>query len=351
MHFRSILALGSVILGLNTVAIAAAPDCSAVLIPTIEQSQSDYSMLQAYMSINAEQEYDRLKVVDKASREAQASYKFFGAEYADSNTREEFREKIRNRLTREGFTQSVSEAKAAHRRYLNEAQIAAWKACVVNQSQGGSLLMVARDITKEALPLRVEWVPQKGVGQGKLELNIVGGRIEGKTKLVSKLVGAYSKSFIVVPEKDKKTVTLTANIEGSSDEMTVSLVPTPAPRTDMAKYDHSALVIVCSGSACQAGDWGVGDKFPTTYGDCTVTVVANDLDTKRRVRSIEIASTEKIIGDPKDFVITKTAMHPNAYDNPTVRQNLFLCGYVKEVTPLKEVTPRRALLKLGITFD
>jgi hypothetical protein len=344
MRVTSIFVLALAVLGFSTVAYAAL-DCSAALIPTVEQSQSDYTMLQAYMFLNAEAEYDRLKTMDKSGREAQASYKMFSAEYGESNSREEFRDKAKQRLTQEGFSMNISEAKAAHRRYLTETQLVAWKACVIAQSQAGSVLLQARDITKEGFPLRVDWVPQTGVGEGDLELNILGGLINGNSQITEKLVGSRTKSFIVVPIQDSKAVVVTANIAGRSDEFTVSLEPEGTGRGGAARYDHSAYVVVCSGHACQSDDWGVNNTFPTTYGDCTVTKVVSDLDTTRRVRFIRVAEVEGLKGDPRDFVITKTAMHPNAYDNSLVRKNLLLCGYVKENTD------RRAILKLGITYE
>lgn len=68
MRVTSIFVLALAVLGFSTVAYAAL-DCSAALIPTVEQSQSDYTMLQAYMFLNAEAEYDRLKTMYKSGRE------------------------------------------------------------------------------------------------------------------------------------------------------------------------------------------------------------------------------------------------------------------------------------------
>lgn len=319
----------------------AAPDCSAVLIPTVEQAQSEYSMLQAYMRINASEEYDRLKLVDNEGRSAQASYKLFSAEYEDSKNKEEFREKINKRLEREGFTLSVSESKAAHRRFLTEAQISGWKVCVANQAQGGSILLQARDISKEGFPLRIDWVPQKGKGEGDLSLNIVGGKIGGVSDVNFKLVGANTLSKIVVPDSGKDAVLISANIEGNADDIKVNLNPTPKP----IAYNYTGRVTICSGNICSVGDWGVGNGFPTPYGDCTVGVVFNDLDSSRRVISIDVVSIEALSGAQTDFKITKTEMHPSAYDNAAVRKNLHLCGYVKEIKD------RRAILQLGVRYE
>ena len=79
-------------------------ECDAVLLPTIDQRQSDYTLMQTYMSQNAEYEYDRLKNLDTNARNADASYKLFSAEYNDSNTREEFREKVRQRLANPDYS-------------------------------------------------------------------------------------------------------------------------------------------------------------------------------------------------------------------------------------------------------
>jgi len=219
----------------------AATDCGGVLVPTVEQANSEYTMLQAYMRINAAEEYDRLKAMESSGREAQASYKLFSAEYGDSRNKEEFREKTNKRLEREGFNLSISESKAAHRRFLTEAQISGWTKCVASQAHGGSVLLQARDISKDGFPLRIDWIPQKGLGEGTLSLSLAGGAIAGESKLTVKLSGANTLSYIVIPEVNKEKVIVAANIEGNADDITVSLTPLASRQVTIIETNSKLL--------------------------------------------------------------------------------------------------------------
>src|SRR5919197_799223 len=78
-----------------------AEQCESSLSPTLEITNIDYRVKQAYMYVNASLEYDRLQNLDRDSRSADASYKLFSAEYDESKTREEFQQKVRQRLVSE----------------------------------------------------------------------------------------------------------------------------------------------------------------------------------------------------------------------------------------------------------
>src|SRR6516225_7338209 len=75
--------------------------CDGSLAPTIEKTASDYALAQAYMSVNAAHEYDKLRNSSEEARGASASYKFFNAEYNDSKSADQFQEKVRDRLSKE----------------------------------------------------------------------------------------------------------------------------------------------------------------------------------------------------------------------------------------------------------
>lgn len=116
--------LGLITLGIwicvVNIALGANPSdpCQPALMPTIEQSSSDYTSLQSYMRVNAESEYERLEKLDQQGKEASASYKYFEAEYKDSKTKSDFSEKVRDRLNKENFFATESEAKTGYRKHL-----------------------------------------------------------------------------------------------------------------------------------------------------------------------------------------------------------------------------------------
>jgi hypothetical protein len=143
------------------------------------------------------------------------------------------------------------------------------------------------------------------------------------------------------------TLEAAVGFTGCTREYVVNFVDLVGPNPDPAPYDLITSVTICSGNICGGGDWPVGEGAtrPTPYGDCIVTIAVDELDVSRKVENIEVVSVDSLVGDASDFVITKTEMHPSAYDDPDVRKNLRLCGYVDEVKD------RRARVKLGITYE
>src|SRR5215831_10499623 len=79
-------------------------ECDGVLVPNTESVKTDYRLAQNFMYVNAESEYERLKKLDKDARGADGSFLAFSAEYNESKSSEEFREKVRQRIKRENQT-------------------------------------------------------------------------------------------------------------------------------------------------------------------------------------------------------------------------------------------------------
>jgi hypothetical protein len=180
--FKRIIAASILILSVNCVA-QDVRQCDAALAPTIENAVSDYSLAQSYMYVNAVHEYDKLKRSSSEEMGASASYKFFSAEYNDSKSSSEFQEKIRDRLTREGYSQKESESRASYRRYLSGSQQAAWSGCVQSVSKGGAVILIAESVSNSAFPVRVRWYPQAGVGTGELTVRVMNATINEKSEV------------------------------------------------------------------------------------------------------------------------------------------------------------------------
>lgn len=202
--------------------------CDTALAPTIESASLDYGSVQAYMSLNAAKEYDRLQKASASERAASASYKFFGAEYSDSKSSSEFEQRVRERLTKENFHFNENLSKASYRQYLSEAQLNAWSKCVQSVTGSGAVLVYAASVGADGFPIKVKWIPQTGVGSGQLRLRIARGKIDGQTEIRTELNGASERAFIVVPDKTTKnntepSIVLTAEIRGVSDIMVLPL--------------------------------------------------------------------------------------------------------------------------------
>ena len=320
----------------------AAQNCADALVPTIEQMQSNYSMVQSYMKLYASEEYDRLKALDQASVGADASYKLFSAEYKSSNTKEDFREKINKRLSQENYSASESEAKAGYRRFLSDAQLSAWKACVVAQSiQGGAgaFELFVRSVSENLLVLQMDWIPGRGEGSTNGIVQITNGKINGKSTYNLSFSGVDSKVISIYPDPGAKNITVVANVKGRGDTISIDMVKP-------SKIDLVSRVIACSGNVCQSGDWPIGTAFPTPWGDCDVQLQILELDATRRIKNITFLGYQKLAGgDPEDISITKMEMHPSAYIDSSVRRTLKLCGYSKDRTD------RRAVVKLGFEYE
>lgn len=221
----------------------AAALCQQVTAPTIEQSTSDYRRLQSFMSLNSGYEYDRLQKIDSSARGGEASYKMFSAEYNESNTREEFSEKVRQRLSREEFNLSESDARSYARRGLTDTQVNAWASCVQQVTGAGGLLLSPRSVTADGFTLIVTRVFPQGVGRGGADITVTGGVINAKTSLTDSYEGNGSTAYEVVKSQDAKAVRISGTLMRTfTDSVLVDYVVAPPPPKKFEKrFDASAI--------------------------------------------------------------------------------------------------------------
>jgi hypothetical protein len=200
--------------------------CQQVIVPTEEQSTSDYRRMQSFMSTNSSYEYERLKKLDTSARGAQASYKVFSAEYNDSNTKEDFSEKVRQRLSNESFNLSESDARSYAKTGLTDFQVAAWQECVQRVTGAGGLLLSAKNMTSSGFTLVVARVFQPGVGQGAVEFEIVGGSIGSKKLIQETYVGFGSKAYEVKRDSSAQAVRVSGTLMSTfPDSVLVDYTP------------------------------------------------------------------------------------------------------------------------------
>lgn len=192
--------------------------CDAVLAPTIESSKSDYRLLQAYMSVNSSEEYDRLKLMSQAAREAQASYKVFKAQFNSSNTSSEFREKVSKRLSSENYSTNESDARATYRKGPTDAQVEAWSKC----ASAGGLIVTTRDITNGEFTTQINWFPPVGVGRVPVTINLSGGTINGQATVSTFFDARGSFGYIVRAAPGASTTRLVINTAGLTDALLVT---------------------------------------------------------------------------------------------------------------------------------
>ncbi len=208
-----------------------ADNCKSALQPTIKQAQSDYRSVQSYMFIHATEIYDHLQTLDKSDREAEASYKLFSAEFHDSKTSAQFKDRIDKRLQQEQFSSNVADAKSLTKQYLTDTQLKSWVEClrIMNQ-QPQAVLLSARNITKEGFTLRIDIALATNQISTKLELQIENGTIKGiqPPKEIS-AADHWNRSYFVRSSPGQSSVTILANVEEknvgpATDDIVVNLV-------------------------------------------------------------------------------------------------------------------------------
>lgn len=244
-------------------------ECEVALEPTIDNATSDYSMAQSYMYVNAAYEYDKLKNMSSRDRGASASYKFFSAEYNDSKSSSKFHKKVRNRLSKEGFSLQESEAKSSYRRYLSESQLNAWSTCVREASNGAALIITAESVSNSEFPIKLKWYPQQGVGSGQLMLKIRNAKIDGKNNINVLLNGKTEKPFIVEPDINSNPIVITAEIVGTSDVLTLprKFPKTAPPVIRIAKYSLDNGIECKKNNQCKSQHCYPGpSSFPISKG-------------------------------------------------------------------------------------
>ena len=230
-------------------ALSATPldPCQYVLIPTIEQSSSDYASLQSYMSVNSENEYERLEKLDQNGKQASASYKYFEAEYKDSKTKSDFSLKVKHRLHEENFYATQSEAKTGYRKHLSSKQLSEWGTCIQTMSQAGGLLLAPANLSTTSFTLKVTYSPPQTVGGGVLKLSALGGLIDGESSISLDTEGSASPTYIVTRNGESADVRIVGNYrQGISDDILVPWITPPPP--EIVKTLTTTLVL-CSNSA------------------------------------------------------------------------------------------------------
>lgn len=205
-------------------------ECDGVLAPTVESFNQDYAILQSYAKTNASDLYNEIEKSENRSAGASASYGPYGVDYRGSNNKSEFILNVNNRLNNEKFFLSESEARSYYRKGISDPQIKAWTDCVARETNGGAILLAARNVDNNGFHLIVTWIPPVSVGSSMLELRAQGGTIDGSEELTVTMIGRGAKTYNV-KSNNGAPVRVLANIAGATDSLIVSpAIAKPTPR-------------------------------------------------------------------------------------------------------------------------
>jgi hypothetical protein len=119
--------------------------CEAVLIPSVESIHEDNRKFEAFMFLNAAEEYDRLHELQEGIRKADATFLAFSAEYGDSNRREVFREKVQKKLQQTSGIKNEIDARSMLRTGVSDTQVKEWGRCMQNAGDAGGVLLTTTD--------------------------------------------------------------------------------------------------------------------------------------------------------------------------------------------------------------
>lgn len=217
--------IGAALLAPSSVAYAqGVAQCDGVLTPAIESRKSDYALLQAYAKVNASELYDEIAKDEEDSAGGGGRYGPYSADYKQSSSRSDFMRRVENRLAKEKFQMSESDARSYYRKGVSGSQISAWSDCVARVSDGGAVLLSARNVDRDGFHLVVTWIPPINTGQSQLELRARGGTVAGNDSVTAPLKGRGSKTYEVL-STNGGPVKVSANIAGSTDALMVTYSP------------------------------------------------------------------------------------------------------------------------------
>lgn len=207
--------------------------CDKVLVPNFEAGQRDYRLLQTYVLTDAESLYDRMSKEKSEGVDVIASYGPFGFDFGHSSNKKDFAEKARSRLKTEKFNMEVSEASSYQRQFVTAPQVEAWATCIETTVAAGGLILSAKEVDRDekTFILTVSWVPPRLAPTDlPLNLSFSGGKFEEKSKITSTLKGREDQGYIVVGNRNARSVLVNANVSGFTYGIRVSLEkPVPPP--------------------------------------------------------------------------------------------------------------------------
>ncbi len=276
MKYLAAVALVIVLFGLKVASAQNTINCGEVLKPTVEQITSDIRRSQAYMYLYAAYEYDENKSGRSNSLGAGGSYAGYGVDYNQSESKEDFAKKVRQRLSQENFSKSDAEAQSYLKTGLTDAQVNAWQNCVTKVTSAAGFLLSARNVTNNGFTLVVSRVFPIGTIRGVVDIALVGGTVNSKKSLHETFSGSGSKVYEVKRDVGASAVRISGNFLGAiPDSMLVdySLPPVKFEKAFQASaitlgygvhYDAKQELIVSDSPNRGSDNFTLGIDIPRT---------------------------------------------------------------------------------------
>ncbi len=191
--------------------------CESCLIPTVSSIKKDYSIAQAYAYVNAKNDYEKIKNGSGSNTSLDVVYKAFAFDLKNSNSAEQFEERVRQKLTTMQFSMDEQSAESHYRRGLEEFQVDDWLECqrIHSNSNASKLLLYVQKITRDSAAVVVRF--QAGFGVPPRQLLIVdvsGAKIKDKADVQEMLETASERTYLVEKKQDTSEALVTAKAGG-----------------------------------------------------------------------------------------------------------------------------------------
>lgn len=207
----------------------AGKNCDAVLIPTEEALNEDYTSAMAYVYVNAAYDYERVIKENSGSAGLGIVYEAFSLDFQQSSSAQDFQTRVRSRLVSLGYTFNSTTARSYTKRALTDAQVEAWLDC-----QGGGVFLSVKDIDPQRAEVRLDYEPRNGVTDHNLTLTVEGGTTsDGQVTVKENLNGAVGKTYIIRRGKGEAITRVVANVAGDSDGVALDFAAADRPKNLM----------------------------------------------------------------------------------------------------------------------
>lgn len=206
---------------------ATAGTCDAVLIQDVDLTKLSRIEQLSWLKLINKSNYDKALLNTGASAVFDG-VPFSGHEEATHDTGEQV-------MTKENYNFTLDEARAIYRRHLSADKVAAWEKCVTRDAIGVTISF--NNESQKSATARLYYNGISGPGHGvTFELQLEGGRIDGKRRITYTLYSGGAHSFQVL--RDGPTSVITAIVNGVQAQITDSA--TSFPRLPQLRAGHKA---------------------------------------------------------------------------------------------------------------
>lgn len=149
----SVLTAGALVLLGTGAQTFAAQSCDSVL---VQQTTNWKDSSRAYLSwvlLITRSNYDEMK--KSAQTSADTAYGFFDGDY------DKFQVKVQEYFLKHELVQSASHAREEYKSFLTDAQVAAWKSCILGQHE---IAVTYKNVDESSATITLEWDGSTGIG-------------------------------------------------------------------------------------------------------------------------------------------------------------------------------------------